>query len=270
MQEPMLMNDEWMVDRSCFDNISLVQNYVITWQANDSWAIIRHHYKPALSYWKYAHPLMTFGIPSAYSWSINDMDKMCDGYPWCITKTTTIQDNYGLLFRHSTCADHLQCQNDYFDYIHCNEGMRNNTKWVGSTFLPIGVGNVSPERIRSECNIWCSTSVCIALCHARIIYVQSTSTRMSKASPLHWSVWSPCVQWNMLWVIGHVISVHSKWSIENTQSKKKLNHNDGNKQIIFGQSLVQNLIHLARPSHGRFILRGGYGKNHHTCVPKLL
>jgi hypothetical protein len=48
------------------------------------------------------------------------------------------------------------------------------------------------------------------------------------------------------------------------KTKNKINHNDGNKQVIFGELLVQNLIHLARPSHGRFILRGGYGKNHHT------
>jgi len=102
----------------------------------------------------------------------------------------------------------------------------------GSTFLPFGVGNVSSWKIRLECNIWCSTHVCIALCDARIIYVQSTSTNMSKALPLHWSAWSPCVQCYMLWITRHGLLVCYTWGYENTHCGKKLRYSDDNKQTV--------------------------------------
>jgi hypothetical protein len=43
------------------------------------------------------------------------------------------------------------------------------------------VGNVAPEKSRLECKVCRLTSVCIALCHARILYVHSTSPKMSRA-----------------------------------------------------------------------------------------
>jgi hypothetical protein len=60
--------------------------------------------------------------------SMDGMDKMCNGHPWCTTKTTNIQNDFGLSFRRSTCAGHLQCSNDFWDYMHRNAGERNNTK----------------------------------------------------------------------------------------------------------------------------------------------
>ena len=43
-------------------------------------------------------------IPSKYGLSMNGMDKMCDGHPWCATKTMNIQNDFGLSFRRVTCT----------------------------------------------------------------------------------------------------------------------------------------------------------------------
>ena len=53
-----------------------------------------------------------------------------------------IQNNFGLSFRHSIYVGHLQCSNDYCDYMHRNGTLRNNTKWASSTPLPFVVDNV--------------------------------------------------------------------------------------------------------------------------------
>ena len=112
---------------------------------------------------------------------MDGMDKMCNGHPWCTTKTTNIQNNFGLSFRHSTCGGHLQCHNDCCDYMHRNGGVRNNTEWANSIHLPFAVGNVAPIRSTIEYKVCCFTHVCIALCHAQIIYIHFTSIGMSSA-----------------------------------------------------------------------------------------
>ena len=43
------------------------------------------------------------------------------------------------------------------------------------------VGDVAPIESRLEGKVCCSTLICIALCHAHIIYVHSIFPRMSKA-----------------------------------------------------------------------------------------
>ena len=43
-------------------------------------------------------PLMPLGVLSAYGRSRDGMDKMCDGHLWCTTKTTNIQNDFGLVF----------------------------------------------------------------------------------------------------------------------------------------------------------------------------
>ena len=112
---------------------------------------------------------------------MDGMDKMYDGHPWCTTKITNIQNDFGLFFRRSTCTGHLQCPDDYCNYMYHNGGLRNNTEWAGSTPLPFVVGNIPPTRSSIECKVCHSTLVCIALYHARIIYIHSTSVGMLKA-----------------------------------------------------------------------------------------
>ena len=112
---------------------------------------------------------------------MDGMDKMCDGHPWCTTKITNIQNDFGLSFLRSTREGHLQCHNDYCDYMHPNGGLRNNTKWVGSTPLPFVVGYGPPTRSTVEYKICRSTPVCIVLCHDRNTYIHSRAVGMSRA-----------------------------------------------------------------------------------------
>ena len=51
----------------------------------------------------------------------------------------------------------------------------------GSTYLPFVVGDVAPVRSTFECKVCRSPLVYITLCHARMLYVHSTSTEMSRA-----------------------------------------------------------------------------------------
>ena len=107
---------------------------------------------------------------------------MCDGHPWCTTKTTNILNDFGLSFRRLTCAgQYIQCPNIYCDYMHHNGSLRNNIGRVGSTPLSYVVGDVFPIRSTIECKVYRSIHVCIVLCHARIIYNLFTSLGMSRA-----------------------------------------------------------------------------------------
>ena len=67
-------------------------------------------------------------------------------------------------------------------WLHASQwGLRNNIEFAGSTLLPFVVGNVpllSPLLSVKYALLW-STHVCITLCHARIIYILSTSVGMS-------------------------------------------------------------------------------------------
>jgi hypothetical protein len=92
-------------------------------------------------------PPIAMDDSSTYGRSMNAMDKVCDGHPWCTTKTTNIQNDFGLSFRRSTYAGHLQCTNTYCDYLYRNGGVRNCTEWIGSTPIPFNVGDVTPEML---------------------------------------------------------------------------------------------------------------------------
>ena len=58
-----------------------------------------------------------------------------------------------------------------------NGGNPNYAKSIGSTFVPYFVGDISQEKSRLKCKIYCSTPMYIALCHAIIIYAHSISLR---------------------------------------------------------------------------------------------
>ena len=73
---------------------------------------------------------MALKVPNMYGRSMDGMDKMCYGHPWCTTKTTNIQNDFEFSFQRSTCASHLQCPNDYCDYMHRNAGLLHNTEWL--------------------------------------------------------------------------------------------------------------------------------------------
>ena len=70
--------------------------------------------------------------------------------------------------------------NKYCVYMYRNGGVNNCTECIGSTPIPFSVGNIAPEKSRLECKVCRSTPVCMTLCHARIIYLHSTSSWMSR------------------------------------------------------------------------------------------
>ena len=125
-------------------------------------------------------PPINVNVFSTYGRSMDDMDKMCDEHLWCTTKTTNIQNDFGLSFRRSSCAGHLQCTNKYCDYLYRNGSVHNCTEWIGSTPISFFVKDVAPEKSRLECKVCHSTPVCIVVYHARILYVHSTSSEMSR------------------------------------------------------------------------------------------
>lgn len=46
------------------------------------------------------------GVPNAYGKTMDGMDKIYDGHALCRTKTTNIQNEYGLTFQRSSCVGH--------------------------------------------------------------------------------------------------------------------------------------------------------------------
>jgi hypothetical protein len=62
-------------------------------------------------------PPINVDVSSTYGRSMDGTDKMCDGHLWCTTKTTNIQNNFGLSFRRSSYAGHLQCTNTYCEFV---------------------------------------------------------------------------------------------------------------------------------------------------------
>lgn len=118
-----------------------------------------------------------FQVCMAVQWTT--WTKHVMGQPWYTIKTTNIQINFGLSFWHFFYTSHFRSHNDYCNYMHCNWGVRNNTEWVGWIPFPFVVGNVVLTRSIIKCKICHSTHVCIALCHAQIVYIYSTSIGMS-------------------------------------------------------------------------------------------
>ena len=98
-------------------------------------------------------PPIAVDVSSTNGHSMDDMDKMCDGHPWCTTKITNIQNDFGLSFRCSSCAGHLQCTSTYCDYLYRNGGVHNCTEWIGSTPILFSVRDVAPEKTRLECKV---------------------------------------------------------------------------------------------------------------------
>ena len=52
-------------------------------------------------------PPINVDVSSTYRHFMDDMDKMCDGHPWCTTKTINIQNDFGYFFKRSSYAGHL-------------------------------------------------------------------------------------------------------------------------------------------------------------------
>ena len=51
-------------------------------------------------------PRINVDVSSVYDQSMDDMDKICGKHPWCTTKTTNIQNDFGHCFRRFSYAGH--------------------------------------------------------------------------------------------------------------------------------------------------------------------
>lgn len=63
-------------------------------------------------------------------------------------QTTYIQNDFGFSFKRSTCVGHLQCSNEFYDYMHRNAGKCNNTECVISTRTPFSMDVVALEKFQ--------------------------------------------------------------------------------------------------------------------------
>ena len=119
------------------------------------------------------------------------MDKMCDGHLWCTTKSTNFQNKFELSFQQSTCAGHLEYLDDYYQYMHCNRGVCNNTEWTRTT--PVAL-----DKFELECKVCHLIPMCIALYHARIIYIHSSSLKDVQGLYSSSCARPSRLQWNMM------------------------------------------------------------------------
>ena len=127
-------------------------------------------------------PPLPVGIPFNYGKGMDGMDKHFDGHPWCITKTSNVRNDGGLSFRRSSCAGHLECQNNSCQYFLVrNPGVRNCTQWSGQTSMPFNVGCTSPENSTLHCKVCFTPPACLALCPAHVYYVFSSTVDIQRA-----------------------------------------------------------------------------------------
>lgn len=89
-----------------------------------------------------------FRVRPTYGCGMDGMDKLHDGHPWCMAKTTNIHHDYGLSVKWWTCTSHLQCPHNLCDYLIHIVGMQNCTEWSWSTHISFCVGVVARENPR--------------------------------------------------------------------------------------------------------------------------
>lgn len=126
-------------------------------------------------------PPLPSGLPATYGKSLDGMDKVYDGKPWCTTKTSNIRNDCSLIFRRSVCAGHLECANDSCEYLFRNGGVRNNTQWTGITHSQFRVGGAPPLKSTFMCKVCLTPPSCLAICDAQLYHVTSANPAMHRA-----------------------------------------------------------------------------------------
>ena len=118
---------------------------------------------------------------SSVAKNLEEMDKCCDGHPWCKLVTTNIHSSNNLKFRKSFCAGHLICENTECEYF-TRAARRNETEWSGSTIFPFAVGIILPKDCKLVCKVCKTIPTCLNTCDARIYYCYSENPNMTKAA----------------------------------------------------------------------------------------
>ena len=125
-------------------------------------------------------PPVKIGIPYAYGKAMDGMDKIYNGHVWYKTNTTNIHNKFGLIFQRSSCIGHLQCPNDMCEYFSRNGRVHNSTELIGIIPTPFMVGIDPPQNSKVQCKVCHAVSICLDVCYAKIIYVHSQSSNMSR------------------------------------------------------------------------------------------
>ena len=83
-------------------------------------------------------PPLATGASSSKAKNLEGIDKKYDGHCWCLTKTSNISNDMGLIFQRSSCAGHLRCGNLDCGYLKRpnREDPYNEKEWEGTTPIP--------------------------------------------------------------------------------------------------------------------------------------
>jgi hypothetical protein len=104
---------------------------------------------------------------------LRGMDKHYDGHVWTRTHTSNIVNDFGLIFRTSSCCGHLRCENvdcDYLTRVHRTTAV-NETEWDGVSSFVFDVGTNPPRDSTLVCKCCKVPPSCLATCDAKIYYV---------------------------------------------------------------------------------------------------
>jgi hypothetical protein len=96
------------------------------------------------------------------------MDMKHDKHPCCVVKTTNLKNDYGLIFRWTTCANHLCCIVDNCPGLMRDGVATNEIHWEGATNNPFQIGNVPPTHSTIIYRYCKNPSSYMANCDARI------------------------------------------------------------------------------------------------------
>ena len=126
--------------------------------------------------------LLPQGCPTLYGGDMDGMGKQYDGHTWCKTMTTNIANDFGLKFRKSTCTGHLRCPNSSCEFVYRNSGKVNETEWTRVALSPFAVREGPPPKSTLAYKVCHTPPVCLALYDARIYYVFSSNSDLTRVA----------------------------------------------------------------------------------------
>jgi hypothetical protein len=96
------------------------------------------------------------------------MDKKHDEHPCCAVKTTNLKNDYGLVFRWTTCVNLLCCILNNFLGLMRDGVVTNEIHWEGAMENPFQIGDVTPMHLTIIYRYCKNPSSYMPNCDARI------------------------------------------------------------------------------------------------------
>ena len=126
----------------------------------------------------------------------------------CKIKTTNIHNEFGLIFWRFSRVGHLQCLNDSCEYL----SRSGRVLQSGSIFFPFlsWLVQTHQNKYKVQCKVCHANPICFDVCHAKIIYVHSQSSNMSRALYPLGCLEPPCVYWSILRATKYTLLVCGK------------------------------------------------------------